>query len=56
MTTTETIDGLTYSVRHMHDNMYDLTLIGRRGKPIKQSRLGKLRQDGTWWLGGWMRI
>lgn len=55
-----TLDGLTYSVFVMGDNVHGngtvlaLTKIGRRGKPTKAERPGLLKPDGTIELGRWL--
>jgi hypothetical protein len=59
MTTTaniQTIEGITYLVTKLNGGIYDLTKIGKRGKPVKQSRPARKRDDGSWYLGPWVRI
>ena len=58
---TETINGITYLVevyaeRSDGRQCYNLTKIGRRGRPVKQSRPALRRDDGAWDLGPWVRI
>jgi|GEM_PF-3681249 hypothetical protein len=56
------VEGYSYEVFLMGKNVHTgdqvacLTLIGKRGKPVKQSRPATFRADGTVNLGAWMRI
>ena len=56
MTNIQTIEGVTYLVTELNGGIYDLTKIGKRGKPVKQSRPARKRADGSWYLGPWVRI
>ena len=55
MTKTTTIDGITYAIGEISNGMCWFTKIGKRGKPVKQSRPAKL-VNGEWVLGDWVAI
>ena len=61
MTTTETVNGITYKVdeigRNIHTRRpyYMLTKIGKTGRPTKQTRPATRHDDGTWHLRAWTR-
>ena len=56
-----TIGGITYQIEPDGEDrkgkpLWFLRLIGKRGKPVRQCRLGRKRTDGSWHLSGWMRL